>query len=147
MTGARIVRASWLGTALFAVTAVAAAVAGSPPLEAVAVAVDLVLFALGCVVFLAAFFRAVGRSRTEEVAVAGVYLLMGQSAPNDVRRSLLGSLAVQVAVAVATAAARPFTPLAFGILVPTYGLALAGLWAASHGTFPPRVRPDPRNRR
>jgi len=38
-----------------------------------------------------------------------------------------------------TASVRPFTGLAFGILVPTYGLGLVGLWAVRLGEFPPRV--------
>jgi hypothetical protein len=29
-------------------------------------------------------------------------------------------------------------PLAFGILTPLYGLGIAGLWGARHGTFAPR---------
>jgi hypothetical protein len=44
-------------------------------------------------------------------------------------------------VAVATAAARPFSSLAFGILAPMFGLALLALWGAVHGRFPPRVAP------
>jgi hypothetical protein len=52
-----------------------------------------------------------------------------------------------VVVAVATAAVRPFTPLAFGILVPLYGLGLAGVWAAAFGTFGPRRHPGPRRSR
>ena len=34
---------------------------------------------------------------------------------------------------------RPFTPLAFGILVPMLGLGLIALWGARHGTFPARA--------
>jgi hypothetical protein len=45
---------------------------------------------------------------------------------------------IQVAVAVATAAARPFSELAFGVLVPLFGMALLALWSARHGTFPRR---------
>jgi hypothetical protein len=52
-------------------------------------------------------------------------------------------LAAQVVVAVATAAARPFTTLAFGVLVPVFGVGLNGLWAARHGRFPPRPVPEP----
>ena len=137
--------ASWSGTALFTLAAVAAAVSGAGAAELVAVAVDAVLFVAGCVAFLAAYARAVTRSRTDEIAVAGVYLLMGDSVPPAVRRRLLGALAVEIAVALASAGARFGTPLAFGVLVPVYGLGLAGLWAARHGTFPPR-RPPVRRR-
>ena len=77
--------------------------------------------------------------------MAGLYLLMG-SAPRAVQLRLLGALAVQAVVAVTTSVAtsdvRPFTPLAFGLLVPMFGLACCGLWAAYHGAFP--ARRDPR---
>lgn len=135
-----MVLASWAGTALFAVAAVAAAVV--PDRLAVPVAVlDVVLFAAGIVAFCWAFLRAAGRSRTEELSVAGIWLLSG-SAPAPVRRALLGAFGVEVVVAVATAAARPFTPLAYGILVPVYGLGLAGVWGASRGSFPARSSPS-----
>lgn len=132
-----IIRASWAGTTLFTVVAVAAAAFPSA-LQVAAAAVDLVLFTIGLGAFGWAFLRAAGRSRTEELSVAGVWLLSG-SAPADVRRSLLGSFTAQVVVALATAAIRPFTPLAFGILVPVHGLALCGVWGAAHGSFPPRA--------
>ena len=135
--GDRIIRASWTSTAVFGVVAALAAITGNRPLEIVSAAVDVILFLAGCVVFLVAYAKAVNRSREEEIAVAGVYLMMGGSAPADVRRHLLGSLAAQCAIAIVTAAVR--WPLAFGILVPTLGLALAGLWTATHGTFPARV--------
>ena len=133
--GDNIRTAAWYGTAAFALTAVAATVVDA--LDPVALAVDVVLFGAGCVAFVAAYLRAVNRSRTDSIAVTSLYFLAG-SAPPDVRRSLLGALAVQVVIALATAIARPYTILAAGTLVPLYGLGLCGLWAARHGTFPPR---------
>jgi hypothetical protein len=50
----------------------------------------------------------------------------------------MGSLGAQTAIALGTAAARPFTSVAFGILVPMFGLGLAGLWGARHGRFEAR---------
>ena len=47
--------------------------------------------------------------------------------------------AVQVVVALVAAAVHPFTPLAFGTLVPMVGLGFSGLWAVRHGLFPARV--------
>ena len=132
--GAAIVRASWWGTAVFTVTAVVAVAAGGP-LRSIAAAVALALFLAGCVIFLAAYARGLGRSRHELVAVSNLYFLTGATAPAAVKRSLLLSLGVQGAVALATAIARPYTSLAFGTLVPVYGLALCGLWASRHGTF------------
>jgi hypothetical protein len=49
------------------------------------------------------------------------------------------ALAIQVVVAVTTASIRPFTTLAFGILVPMFGIGMNGLWAARHGRFGPRI--------
>jgi hypothetical protein len=143
LSGAGILRASWTGTAAFGVTAVAGA-AAQGVLSWLAFAVAVTLFVIGCVVFVWAYAVAVRRSRTDEIAVAGLYLLSG-STPKPVRRQLLSSLAVEVVVAFATAAARPYTIAATGILVPVYGLGMAGLWAARHGTFAPR-QPTPRRR-
>ena len=134
--GDGIIRASWTSTAVFAAPALVAAATGAKAVEITSAAISVVLFFIGCVVFLVAYARAVNRSRTEHVAVAGVYLMMGGSAPRPVRMHLLASLAVQTIVALVTAAIR--WPLAFGILVPTLGLGLAGLWTATHGTFPAR---------
>jgi hypothetical protein len=132
-----LVRASLIGTAVFVVVAVAAAVVPDS-LAGVAVVVDLALFAAGCVAFVMTLLRAAARSRTDEISLSGLWWLTG-TAPAPVRRALLGAFGVQVVVALATASARPFTGLAFGILVPTYGLGLAGLWAARRGSFPSRV--------
>ena len=133
--GAGIVRMSWWGTAVFTLTAVAAAAAGSGPLRAMGFVVAVILFLAGCVAFVAAYARALGRSRRELVGVSNLFFLTGDTAPTRVKRDLLGSLAVQVAVGLATAIARPYTSLAFGTLVPVYGLALCGLWASQHGKF------------
>ena len=130
-----MVRLAWLGTAMFAVVAVAGAV--FPDALAVpVVVVDLALFAWGCVAFVQTLVRAADRSRTDELSIGGIWWLQG--APTEVRRPLLGALGAQVVVALVTASIRPFTALAFGVLVPVHGLGLAGLWAARHADFPPR---------
>jgi len=143
--GAGIRRASWTGTAVFVATAVAADV--SSAFELVALAVAGTLFAAGCVAFLWGFLVMAGKSRTERLELAQVWFLTGAPTPAPVRRSLLGALAVQVVAGVATAAVRPYTTLAAGVLVPMYGLGLCGLWAARHGTFPPRPRIEGRRGR
>jgi hypothetical protein len=142
--GGAVIRLSAVGTLVFALTAITGAISEGF-LRDVAAVVAFALFAVGIVAFFAAYARAVSRSRFETISVAGLYLLMG-SAPRAVQLRLLGLLAIQVVVAVATSVAtasvRPFTPLAFGLLVPMFGLACCGLWAAYHGTFP--ARRDPR---
>jgi hypothetical protein len=130
-----IVRPAVWGTVAFSIAALVAVGAGG--VVAVSVAVfDLVLFALGVLAFIRTLLVAADRSRTEELSVAGIWFLAG--APPPIRRWLLGCLAVQVAVALVTASLRPYTALAFGVLVPLYGLGLCGLWAVRSGSFPPR---------
>lgn len=131
--GAAIVNASLAGTALFTVAAGVAA--AFPSVAAGPVAVfDVVLAAIGVLACMAAYGIGVQRSRTDAVTIAGLFFLSG-TAPRAVRRRLLGALGVQVVVAVATSAVRIYTPLAFGILVPLFGLGLTALWGARHGTF------------
>lgn len=134
--GRGTLRASWLGTGAFAVAAVAAVV--SEAAVAPLVVLSLVLFVVGIGAFLAAYLRAIARSRYEAIGMGGLFFLAG-SAPPAVRRSLLLSLAVEVVVALVAASIRIYTPVAFGLLVPMYGLGLAGWWGATHGTFPPRA--------
>jgi hypothetical protein len=140
--GAGIRHASWIGTAVFVVTAVAAAIAPSM-LEPVALAVAIALFAAGCGIFLWSFVLVAGRSRTDQIELPQIWFLTGPPTPRPVKRSLLGSLAVEVVVGLATAGARPYTSLAAGALVPMWALGLCGLWAARHARFPPRPA-DPR---
>lgn len=140
-----IVRASWYGTVTFAVCATAGVIAPGS-LKWLGFAASLALFVAGSVVFVWAFALAVRRSRTDEIAVSSLFFLSG-SAPPHIRTQLFGSLVVEIIVAFGTAAARPYTIAAAAILAPVYGLALCGLWAARHGTFPPRQPPERRGRR
>jgi hypothetical protein len=135
--GRRIVAADLTATAAFVLASAfgVAAKAG----RAVAAGVDLALFAAGTVACLVAFAQAVARSRAETITVSGLFFLSG-SAPRRPRAWLLGCLGVQVGVAVTAAGLRPFTSLAFGVLVPVWGVGLLGLWGARHGRFP--NRPD-----
>lgn len=132
--GARVVRLALGATALFGLVQLVAVVVPHGPALAVAVAVSLALFAAGVVLFLWGFLVAAGRSRDDAVSLPGLYLLKG-TAPAEVRRALLGTVVAQVVIAVVTAAIRPFTPVAFGILVPLFGVGTTGFWAARHGTF------------
>jgi hypothetical protein len=88
-----------------------------------------------------------GLSRTRQMELGQIWLLTGAPTPPEVRRSLLAALGVQVVAGLATAASRPYTSLAAGVLVPMWGLGLCGLWSARHGAFPPRPmdrrRPNP----
>jgi hypothetical protein len=139
-SGSRIITASLIGTGLFTVVATGAAI-WPATLDLVAFVVSVVLFAIGVVLFVLAYGVAVVRSREEEIAVTSLFFLAG-SAPARVRWQLLGSIGVEVVVAAVTAAVRPFTSLAAGVLVPVYGLGLSGLWGARSGRFPPRTHTE-----
>jgi hypothetical protein len=140
LQGDAIITVSWIGTGVYAVTAVIATVFPDG-FGVVATTVSLVLFAIGCAVFLWAYLVAVQRSRTDLIGIGGLYFLQG-TAPRTVQFRLLGSLVVEVVVAVVTASIRLYSALAFGFLVPVFGLGMCGLWAARHGTFEPRPAPE-----
>lgn len=135
--GGLIMKASWVGTFLLVVTAVPAMIAPDRLVDPYVV-VSLILFVIGVVVFLVAFWCAVGRSREETIAVTELFFLVGP-VPARVRWNLLGSFAVQVVVALVAAITRIYTPTAFGILAPIYGLAMVGLWSSRYGVFAPRI--------
>ncbi|MGH9247544.1 MAG: hypothetical protein ACRD29_25165 [Acidimicrobiales bacterium] len=136
-----IINTSFAGTGVF-VGATAAGVIAPDQLGYLTAAVSIALFVVGCAAFLWAFALAVSRSRSEDVTIGGIYFLSG-TAPRVVRFRLLLALGVQIVVALAAGVIRVYTPVAFASLVPVFGLGLAGLWGARHGTFPPR-RPEPR---
>ena len=134
--GQRILVVSWVANALFAVTAIPAAL-GVSAFDAPAIAVALGLFAISLGVWCWAFAVALARTtRGDDVVVASMFLVQGP-APKRVRLQLFGSLAVCIAVTAVTALAEPF-----GVLVPMLPLGLLGLWGARHGVFPPRRMPD-----
>ncbi|HUS62090.1 MAG TPA: hypothetical protein VMY34_07830 [Acidimicrobiales bacterium] len=137
-----IERGVWIGTSVFAMASVLAVVVEA--LRPTSAVIDLALFAMGCLAFAAAYLRAVARSRTEEIGVASLFFLTGGVAPVRVQRSFMAALATQVVVAFAAASLRPFTPLAFGVLVPVFGLGSAGLWGARFAVF--ASRPEVRGR-
>lgn len=142
----RIVQIDAVLTVVFVASAVFAAIVFTDAARVVAVVVALALFAVGVFTFLMGYFVAVGRSRTQEIAVAELYLLTGKALPAAPKRALLWLLGVQIVAALGTALARPNTDgkagstLAFGVLVPMLGLGLNGLASARHGTFGPRRR-------
>lgn len=149
MKGGAIIRLDAIGTAGFVVTALLAAAFFTNTLQWVGAITALVLFAVGVFCFLWSYFHAVQRSRTDEISVVGLYFLGGEPTPKMVRRTLLALLAVQVIAAAATTFARldgpdgkPGSSLAVGFLVPMFGFGLNGLWAAFHGAFPERRRPE-----
>lgn len=137
LIGHQLITSGWAATAVFVATA-ALGWWREGAADTAAQVVAVVLFGLGVALFGFAFLIGVGRSRTEELSVAGLFLLAG--APRPIRAGLLGILAVQTIAAVLFASLRPFTVAAFAILVPMFGLGCAAMWGARHGTFPTRQR-------
>jgi hypothetical protein len=78
---------------------------------------------------------AAGRSRSDDITLWNL-ILLEDIAPRRVRVRLLGALAVQVVVAAATCWIT--AALAFGWLVPVWGLAHCEFWGARYGVFRPR---------
>ena len=144
--GSGLIRASWVGTFALIVAAIGAVISPGTAVAVPLIVVALALFVSGSVAMAWSYAIAIRRSRTDEIAVAGLYFLAGGAADRDVRRALMGALVVQAVVGFAAAAARPFTAAAFGILAPVWGLGLTGLWAARHGSYPPRQVAAPRRR-
>jgi hypothetical protein len=137
LLGQRIITAAWIGNALFATTAIPAAL-GVEAFDPAAIGTALGLFAISLVLWCWAFAIALARTtRGDDVVVGSMFLLQGP-VPTRVRLHLFGALGVCLAVTAATAAAEPF-----GVLVPMLPLGLAGLWGARHGTYPPRRAPRP----
>lgn len=136
--------ASWGGTervatvvtVVFTLVQIGAVVAPDGAAALVAVTWSLLLFVAGSAAFLWAIVVAAGRSRDEQVTIAGVVWLTG-SAPRSVARILRGALIVQSVVALVTAGIRPFSAVAFGCLAPMFGLGMLALHGARSGTFAP----------
>ena len=150
-----LIKVNLIGTAAFAVTAALAAGLFTTFWQWVAAVTALALFAIGVFAFLWAYYNAVQRSRRDVISVTGLYFLLGDPTPARVRRVMLGTLLVQLVVAIITTFARlegpdgkPGSSLALGFLVPMFGFGLNGVWAAYHAAFPPRPdvlpgSPDP----
>lgn len=140
--GRAIVTSAAAGTIVFAL-ATGVAVVVRPARIPVAV-IDLALFLAGSGLYLWGWGVAAGRSRDNEINLWNL-ILLEDVAPRPVRIRLLGALVVQAVVAAATCWIS--APLAFGWLVPVFGLAHCEFWGARYGVFRPRRRPDPAPRR
>jgi len=145
--GSGIVRLDLVGTATFVVSAVVSAIVFTNAWRIVGAIIALILFAIGVATFLWSYWTAVQRSRTDNIAVAQLYFLSSGSTPRRVKLTMNLALLVQVIIGLGTAIARSTTDgragstLAFGILVPMFGLGLNGLWCSKFGQFAPRRRP------
>jgi hypothetical protein len=112
---------------------------------------SMVLFAIGLACAIWAYALALERSRTDEIGVANLFLLTGETAPRSIKRLMAVCLAVQVVTSLAGAAIGAggleqgdLNPLAFGILVPMLGIGLNGMYGARYGRFGARRSPQMR---
>jgi hypothetical protein len=155
--GFAIVRFAIAGTVIFVIAmAIAVPLRNDRSGQVLIAAVSMVLFAAGVAASLWAYTSALERSRTAEVGVANLFLLSGSTAPKPVRIALWLCFATQIVVAIAGASIGiagldkdQLNALAFGVLVPMFGIGTNGIWAARHGTYGPRVAPSvrPTNRK
>lgn len=129
--GDRVLFWTTAATVTFVIAAVAAVLVAGP-VRLVAVAVDVVLFGAGSMLFLAAFAVAVARSRTEHVTLGATFLLAG-AVPPLVRRRFWALLAIQVVVALAAASIRPYTAVAFAVLAPMSVFGAMAWYGARYG--------------
>ena len=115
----------------------------TPVFRTLGVAVAVVLFVVGVAAFIWGYFTAVQRSRYDNISIAALFFLLGGVANRRVRTIMNGCLVVQGSCGLVTALARTSTDgrsgstLAFGVLVPLFGMGLNGLWSSRYGTFSP----------
>lgn len=131
--GAGLINTSFAGTGLLLV---AGAVGAASPERwgGMTAVLSGVLFGVGVIGFLYGYAIGVVRSAGEKVTMGGLFFLSG-TAPRVVRFRMRVALIVQIVIAVAVAAARPYTSVAFAVLAPMLGLGLMAAWAAKYGTF------------
>jgi hypothetical protein len=155
LQGRAIIAVDLVGTVVFTLAAVPAALLDESWAYTAIIIVSMVLFAIGVVAFILSYATAVERSRTDEIGAANLYVLTGDTAPPDAKRLLLGALIAQCVVGLGAAAIgfsqqsneNRLNPVAFAILVPMLGFGLNGLWAARYGRFGPRIVSEPPPRR
>lgn len=151
----RLVRVNLGGTAVFAATLLVAVPLRAHRVGQIAIGVvSIGLFAIGIAMSLWAYTTALERSRSQEVGVANLYLLTGDTAPPVVKHAMSLALTAQVVLALVGAIigvvgleSNQVNALAFGVLVPMFGIGMNGAWAARYGSYGPRVtaRPSGKN--
>ncbi|MCU1354419.1 MAG: hypothetical protein JWM05_3628 [Acidimicrobiales bacterium] len=138
LAGERLVRVDAIGTGLFVVASLTAAVWAHPASAYPAAAIAGLLAVGGCGLFAWGYAAAVSRSRRDVIDLAGLFWLKGSASP-PARRVLIGLLWAQIVVALVAASVHPFTVLAFCVLAPLWGLGAITRWSARYGRFPPRT--------
>jgi len=143
--GEGVVRADVVGTAV-AVVAGVLALMSSDLAKIVLVPVASVTGVIGLVAFVWSYFRAVSRSRQDEISVSQLYGVAGTVAPPSVKRRLQWSLWAQVLAAIVVmfvgfqrTKPQEFNWAATIIVLPLFGMGLNGVWVSLYGSFGPRI--------
>lgn len=132
--GRPLLVADLAGTAALLVVTILLALSDADAVVVLGLVVAGLLFVGGTIAWGIGFVRAAGRSREEQIDLAGLFYLTG-SAPIEARRWFLGCWYAQIAIAVAAiAVSRP----PFAVMAPVWGIGLITWWASRHATFPPR---------
>ncbi len=127
--GGRIIVASWVSNALFALGSVPTMI-GLSAGDAISAGVCLALFAISLLVWVWAFAVAASRSSDgDDIAVGSLFLVQGRLA-GTARTPLYASFGLSVLITAITAASNPFA-----VLVPMLSLGFVGLWGARHASF------------
>ena len=134
LTMERMKRATMI-VALVQLSATLAALLGGDEIRGAVAIAFVVIFLTGSAVFLWAFVIAASRSRDEAVSVVGAFFLGDGAIERNDRRWLFGWMASQSVIGLAGAIAQPFTALAFGILVPMFGIGVIAMVGARFGSF------------
>ncbi len=121
-----------------ALTAIAVFVPGST--RAVIAGAFLVVFLIAIVAFISAFLTAANRSRIEYVSVAGAFFLADGAVVSADRRLFTGAAVLQTVVGIVGSSLRPFTSVAFSVLVALAGLAMMAIVGSRFGAY--LSRPD-----
>lgn len=137
--GRRLLQVDLAGTVALALATAVAASSDATAVQVANLVVAGILFVGGCLGFAVGFARAVGRSRTEDIHLAGLFYLTG-TAPLEARRAFLGAWYAQIAIAVV---AIVLTSPPFAVMAPVWGIGLITWWASRHATFPPREGSPP----
>ena len=101
-------------------------------------AVHMFLFTVGTIGLFTGFVKGLGRSRTSEISVGGLFFIAGDAGPAHDRKVMRLALGVQVLTAIVGASLAPLTAVAFTCLAPAAGFGCFAIYGAFLGAFPER---------
>lgn len=130
----RLIRLNWQVTVVF-LTATLLTHLAAESIDLVYAIASSLLFAIGAGLCFLGFWNGLQRSRTEQVTLPGLLAISSSHVPTNERNLVWGAIAAQTVIAVAGASLRPFTPQAFGLLVPLFGIGLATLFGSREADF------------